>query len=334
MTLHLYKEFVDRKPAVVMSHFSFKILILVVVLGMGLVSCSSPADYCREKSPEDPYVDGAEEAEEIYSACKQAAQQNPDDHELAYLAATSALETERTEEALLGFENAVKLGSCKAFYFLGDHAWHFEKDLKSAETFYKNGAECGDERAAWEIYSPGVFENSAAPELVEALYNSDMKTLNRVRFVNASYVYGFYKELGEQYLGINFNPCWKATHFRGGEVLNDLMAAEKGDASNFLESSVYEYIIPKAYQVIYPGQGEDALKQRREAFHEAGKADLLRLVESSKCDSLVTHKLVKGVEQFAKTKKTLYENVKEIAPEIKSVYDISSYLQNNGKPSN
>ena len=285
---------------------------------------------CLIRAPENPYLDDAQDAELIYSECKEATKLFPDNAEIAYLAATSALETNRTVEALAGFKRAEQLGSCNALYFLGDYERYFEEDLEAAENYYRQGAECGDKRAAQEIVSSEVFEKSAQPELFKAIADSDVETLNRVRFVNASYVFGFYKELGEQYLGKEFDPCWKANLFRGGEILNKLSAAEKGDAVTFIDGYAYENLLPVAFQVIYPDQGSKALEERRESLREAGKADLLRIVETSNCKSLIAEKLVEGVEKFAQSKKTLFQTMKELKPQIKSIQDLPEVLRNGG----
>ena len=319
--------------------------VLVILLAAMCTSCGStgsntltsapqtpgprdPAAICRSMAPDDPYIEEADQAEDIYMACRKAVESSPNDPDIVYLAATSAMETNRTEEALEGFLKAEQLGNCNALYFLGDFALHVQKDLEAAEKFYSSGAACGDERAEWELFSPAVYEKSAKPRLAAALYNSDLETLNQVRIVSASYVYGFYKELGEQYLGEKFSPCWKVTHYRGGDILTDLQGAEKGDATNILEGRTYDWALPYLFEAMYPALGPKALEERREAQREAGKADLLRLVESSNCDSLVAFKFVKGVEAFAKKKKSLLEWGREAAPNLRSVTDLPDLIRN------
>jgi len=335
-----YRSSIQKKFFITLSLLVFLIAVLSACSGTGKLSSyqknvktgNAKVDDCLARAPENPYIDEAEDAELIYSECQEAAELFPNDAEIAYLAATSALETNRTEQALSNFRRAEELGSCKALYFLGDNERYVEKNLEAAENYYRAGAECGDKRAAQELYSPADFDRSAQPKLVEALYKSDVATLNRLRFINASYVYGFYKELGEQYLGKDFDPCWKTKLFRGGEILNDLLAAEKGDAVTILDGYLYEVTLPVAFQVIYPGQGSKALEERRESLREAGKADLLRLIETSNCNSLVAERFIEGVENFAKAKKTLFQNMKEIKPQIKSVQDLPEALRNGGLP--
>jgi hypothetical protein len=219
------------------------------------------------------------------------------------------------------------MGYCKALYFLGEDAWYGQKDAKSAEEYYKRGAACGDERAAAELFSPDNFQRSARPELIAALYDSDMAQLNKVRFVNASYVAGFYEALCEQYQGKEMETCWKADYCRGGEVMVQLQAAEAGDAPNPIEGYGYEWLMPKAYQVFVPGLGSRALEEFRKSERAAGSGDELRMVESSKCNALVPHKIVEGIETFAKSKRSLLQVAQASSPNIRSLADLSAWLQ-------
>lgn len=314
-------------------HVKLAVLLLTASALSGCSSCvnrltsGDSTTVCRELAKDDPYVEKTDDAEKAYSACSEAAQSNPDDPEIAYLLASSALETERMQEAIQQFQRAEQLGNCKALYFLGDNAWYAQQDEKTAEAYYRRGAECGDERAARQVFSKEVFQNSEHPEFIEALYNSEIDKLNRYRFVTASYVYGFYKELGEQFLGKDFETCWKATHFRGGETLNNLMAAEKGDASNYFEGMAYEKAMPFAFQLLFPDLGEKALDERREAQREAGRADVLRMVESSECSALLPHKILAGVEKFASAKRSLFDVVRAEKPNINSIEDVYNMVR-------
>jgi tetratricopeptide (TPR) repeat protein len=316
-------------------------LLLVAGLALSLSSCKScgtkgevispepphPVAECRELAPEDPYEDDEEGAEIAYAACFEAAQLAPDDVETLYRLGTSAFQTKRMDEAVENFRKAEHLGYCNALYFLGEDAWYGQKDADRAEDYYKRGAACGDERAAAEIFSPKVFERSARPEIIEALYNSDMQKLNKVRFVTASYVAGFYEALCEQYQGKDMDTCWKANYCRGGEIQNQLQAAEKGDAPNVVEGMAYEWLLPKAYQVFVPGLGSQAMEEFRKSERLAGSGDELRMVESSKCGALLPHRIVTGLETFAKTKRSLVEVGRTSSPNIRSVGDLTAWLQ-------
>jgi tetratricopeptide (TPR) repeat protein len=317
-------------------------LLLFVCLALGLSSCNScgtkgevvhpepphdPIVECRELAPEDPYEDDEEGAEMAYSACYEAAQLAPGDAEILYRLGTSAFQAKRMEEAVENLRKAEHLDYCNALYFLGEDAWYGQKDANRAEDYYKRGAACGDERAAAEIFSPKVFERSARPELIEALYNSDMQKLNKVRFVNASYVAGFYEALCEQYQGKEMDTCWKADYCRGGEVQNQLQAAERGDAPNVIEGVAYEWLLPKAYQVFVPGLGSQSMDEFRKAERTAGSGDELRMVESSKCQALLPHKIVNGLETFAKSKRSLVEVAQTSSSNIHSIADLTGWLQ-------
>jgi tetratricopeptide (TPR) repeat protein len=317
-------------------------LLLIACLALGLSGCNAcgtkgevvdsepprdPVAECREMAPEDPYEDNEEGAEIAYSACYEGAQLAPNDAEILYRLGIAAFQSQRMDEAVENFRKAEHLGYCKALYFLGEDAWYGQKDAARAEDYYKRGAACGDERAAAEIFSPKVFERSARPELIEALYNSDMEKLNKVRFVTASYVAGFYEALCEQYQGKDMDTCWKANYCRGGEVQNQLQAAEKGDAPNVVESLAYEWLLPKAYQVFVPGLGSQAMEEFRKAERTAGSGDELRMVESSKCQALLPNKIVNGLETFAKTKRSILEVGQASSPNIRSLADLTAWLQ-------
>lgn len=286
-----------------------------------------PVADCRALAPDDPYADDEANSESAYAACREAATLAPNDAEILYLLGTSALQSDRPDEAVESFSKAEQFGHCKALYFLGDDAWYGRHDAESAEDYYKRGAECGDERAAREVFSPERFAKSDRPDLLAALYNSDTATLNKVRFANASYVAGFYEAMSEQYLGTRFDPCWTVRHYRGGKLRNALLAAEKGDASNIFESAGYEFALPVMFRLLMPELGSQALDEFREAQRKAGHADLIRMVESSKCDALLPYKIVKGIEEFAQAKRPLLEVAKEAAPHIKSQGDFLEWLR-------
>lgn len=286
-----------------------------------------PIANCQLLAPEDPYVDDELGANRAYAACREAAESAPGDAEVLYWLGTSALQSGRLDEAVESFHKAEQLGHCKSLYFLGDDAWYGRGDAETAEDYYKRSRACGDERAADELFSPAMFGNSNHKEQLAALYNSDMTTLNRVRFASASYLAGFYEALSEQYLGTDFEPCWTVKLYRGGEFLYGLRAAEKGDASNILESLAYEQVLPLAFHVFLPEQGSRALEEFREAERKAGHADAIRMVESSKCGALLPHKLVKGIDAFAKAKRPLIEVAREAAPHIHSQDELMDWLR-------
>jgi tetratricopeptide (TPR) repeat protein len=321
----------------------YLILLFMAGLALGLSACGScrnksvaappetqkPRDLvaeCRSLAPEDPYVDD-QRAEQAYVVCRDAAQLAQGDAETIFRLGASAFQSDRFDEAVENFHKAEQLGNCKALSFLGDDAWYRQKDATSAENYYKRGMGCGDTRAAAELFSPETFKGSARPELIAALFDSDIEKLNKVRFVNASYVTGFYEALSEQYVGEHFDTCWKGTFYRGGEILNGLQAAEKGDAPNAAESIAYEWALPIAYQVFVPGLGSTALDDFRKAERKAGEGDLIRMVESSKCRALLPYKIVKGIETFAKTPKSLLEVARTSAPNIHSTTDLSTWLR-------
>jgi tetratricopeptide (TPR) repeat protein len=266
-------------------------------------------------------------AELAYAACYEAAQAAPGDADIIYRLGLSALQSQRMDEAVEHFRKAEQMGVCKALYFLGEDAWYGKKDAASAEEYYKRGAACGDERAAAELFSPDNFQRSARPELIAALYDSDMEKLNKVRFVTASYVAGFYEALCEQYQGKEMETCWKADYCRGGEIMAQLQAAENGDAPNVVEGYGYEWLMPKAYQVFVPGLGSRASEEFKKAERAAGSGDELRMVESSKCKSLVPYKIVSGIETFAKSKRSLLQIAQSSSPNIRSLADLSAWLQ-------
>lgn len=292
-----------------------------------------PLAECRELAPDDPYEEDEVGAELAYAACYEAAQVAPNDAEIVYRLGLSAFQSQRMDEAVENFRKAEQMGHCQSLYFLGEDAWYGKKDAKSAEEYYKRGAACGDERAAAELFSPDNFQRSARPELIAALYDSDMEKLNKVRFVSASYVAGFYEALCEQYQGVHMETCWKADYCRGGEVMAQLQAAEKGDAPNPIEGYGYEWLMPKAYQVFVPALGTQALEEFRKAERAAGSGDELRMVESSQCKALVPHKIVNGIELFAKSRRSLLQIAQTSSPNIRSLADLSAWLQqqNQGK---
>ncbi len=286
-----------------------------------------PAAECGELAPEDPYVDDEEEAGRALAACREAAKLAPDDAETLYRQGASALQADLLDEAVESLRKAEQLGHCGALYYLGDAAWYSDGDAERAEDYYRRGAACGDKRAAGELFSAEKFKHSSHGELLEALYNSDIPKLNNVRFATAPYVEGIYAALSEQYLGPDFDPCWTSRHYRGGEIQYGLTAAMKGDGSNFLEDMAYEKALPVAFQVLVPGQGTRALEEFREAERKAGYADLIRVVQASRCDALLPYKIVKGIEAYAKAKKSLFEVVREGAPHIRSQEDLLNWLR-------
>lgn len=296
-----------------------------------------PVADCQSLAPEDPYVEDEAGAERAYTVCVAAAEMAPDDAETQYRLGLSATQSGRPDEAVESFRKAESLGNCGALYFLGDDAWYGrakdEDDSEApaaaerAEAYYKRGAACGDKRAAAELFSPEMFTASGHKDLIEALYNSDVKTLNRVRFASASYVAGFYDALSDQFLGKDFDPCWTTTYYRGGDLQYDLNAAEKGDAPNVIEGYAYENLLPIAFQVLMPEQGSKGLEEFRTTERKAGQADLNRMIRSSKCDAMLPYKLVKGAETFAKSKRSLLEVVSEAAPQIHSHSDLVAWLR-------
>lgn len=290
-----------------------------------------PVAECRDLAPDDPYENDEVTAELAYAACYEAAQQAPGDAEIIYMLGTSAFQSRRMDEAAGYFRKAEGMGYCKALYFLGEDAWYGRQDADGAEEYYKRGAACGDGRAAAELFSPEKFTRSARPELIAALYNSDIKKLNEARFVNASYVAGFYEALCEQYQGVHMETCWKVNYCRGGEVIAQLQAAEKGDAPNVVEGYAYEWLLPKAYQVFVPSLGSQALEEFRKSERAAGSGDELRMVESSNCKGLVPYKIVNGIELFAKSRRSLLEIGQASSPNVRSLADLSAWLQQRGQ---
>ena len=97
------------------------ILLLVACLALCLSSCNAcgtkgevidpepprdPVVECRELAPDDPYEDDDAGAEFAYSACYEAAQLAPNDAEILYRLGTSALQSQRMEEAVENFQKA------------------------------------------------------------------------------------------------------------------------------------------------------------------------------------------------------------------------------------
>ena len=215
------------------SRSRYIILLVVMAIALGFSACAScgkngaeeaaeaapppdPIADCRDLAAEDPYDEDAEASAEIaYAACSEAAELAPNDAEIIYRLGLAAFQSGRMDVAAENFRKAEQMGYCKAIYFLGEDAWYGQQNAASAEELYKRGAACGDERAATELFSPETFSQSARPELIAALYNSDMQQLNKVRFVAASYVAGFYEALCEQYQGEGMETCWKADYCRG-----------------------------------------------------------------------------------------------------------------------
>jgi len=282
---------------------------------------------CEELAPEDPYNEDNPDAGFALDACREAAELAPEDAETLYRLGTTALQADQLDEAVESFQKAEQLGHCGALYYLGDAAMNFEKDAARAEEYYKRGNECGDERAAGELFSSSSFPESTHREQLESLYNRDVAKLNKDRFVSACYIKGFYDALSEQYLGPEFNTCWTARYYRGGDIQYNLNAAEKGDASNFVEGMLYENALPIAFQVLVPGGGSRSLEEFREAERKAGYADAIRMVRTYKCGSLIPDKIVKGIEEYAKARRPLIEVVREAAPHIRSHDDLLGWLR-------
>jgi hypothetical protein len=339
-----------KTHAVALHAQSVPILILMLVLGFAVALCgcsasakkdepggSSAAESgnqapdnataCRELAPGDPYTEKDERSEAALDACRAAAEAAPDDADMQYRLGVSALQSDQTEEAVAAFRKAEHLGSCQALVYLGDVAWFQDHDASSADVYYQKGAACGDRIAARQIFSPETYAASAYPDKIAALYNSDMETLNRVRFLTASYVDGFYEALSEQFLGKEFDPCWTTLYYRGGDTLYGIKAAEKGDAPNFLIGPIYEQFLPVVYRLLLPEQGERALEEVRETARKAGHADLLRMVQSSKCGALLPRKIIDGIETFAKTRKSLFDVAQQQYPNIHSLDDLTSLLR-------
>jgi hypothetical protein len=65
----------------------------------------------------------------------------------------------------------------------------------------------------------------------------------------------------------------------------------------------------------------------RKAERTAGSGDELRMVESSKCQALLPHKIVNGLEAFAKSKKSLVEVAQTSSSNIHSIADLTAWLQ-------
>lgn len=286
------------------------------------------AAQCRELAPQDPiHVEDREGAEKAYAACKEAVAQAPNDAELVYSLALSSLQSYRGGEAIEGFQRAAQLGACGAHYFLGDEAWRSRKSAPEAEKHFQAGAACGDEKAAKEVSPEKTFAGSGRLELAEALFREDMKRLNRARFLTASYVSGFYEALSEQYLGKDFDICWTTGYFKGSDFLYGLRAAEKGDASNIIESYAYEKSLPYVFHFVLPEQGSKALEEFRQTERKAGHADAIRMAENSHCGGLLPYKMLNGVETFAKTKRTLLSVAEEVLPNINSAQDLADWLR-------
>jgi hypothetical protein len=287
------------------------------------------ATLCRELTPSDPYREKEDRSERAYDACREAAAASPEDASILHLLGVSALASDHQDEAIDAFKKAEQLGSCPALSFLGDMAWFQDEDGEAADDYYQRGAECGDRRASKLIFSSAAFKMSAYPDKLAALYNSDIESLNRVRFINASYVDGFYEALSEQFLGKEFDPCWTTTYYRGGDVLYGIKAAEKGDASNFIIGPIYEEYLPAIYKLLLPEQGDKALEELRQTLRRAGHADLLRVVQASSCGARMPRKFIDGIEAFSRTKKTLLEVAQDRYSTIHSFDDLIALLKGN-----
>jgi hypothetical protein len=98
-----------------------------------------------------------------------------------------------------------------------------------------------------------------------------------------------------------------------------------------LEGYAYENVLPVAFQVLLPEQGSKGLEEFRTTERKAGQADLNRMIRSAKCDALLPYKLVRGVEAFAKAKRSLLEVVREAAPQIHSHDELVTWLRQKGR---
>jgi len=278
---------------------------------------------CRELASPESDVESARKA---LAACEGALQKAPNDPELHYSRGLAALSAERADIAVASFDSAAALGHCQANYYLGEEAWHFGKDAERAEKYYTKGAECGDDRASALLLTPELVERSGYPAYLRAIYNGDVAALNRERPLAASYALGFYEFFSEQFVGDSMSLCWSATHFKGGELLNALKAAENGDATNLLEGMLYDRAMPLLVRLILPAQGESALAEVRRARHAAGKADATRIVRGSECEAMLPSKLVAGIDAFARSPRSLFDVVRELAPEVQSYDDLQKLL--------
>lgn len=290
-------------------------------------TANDPVAKCKALAPDDPYENAANN--DAYNACKLASGAAPKDVETQFRFGLAAIQVDRLDEGVAKLKEAAGGGHCQANYFLGDRAWHGDKDVKAAEEYYDRAAECGDSRAKLQVFGNDLFEKSAYPAYMKALYNSDVAALNNAeaRFVTASYVAGFYEALSEQFLGPDFNPCWVSIYYRGGDVAFNLQGAEKGDAPNVAEGWVYEKSLPVIYQVLFPAQGSGALEDRRHALRKAGNADLIRMAKNSECGALGPHKLITGVTKFAESKKSLRETAQERLPNVNSLDDLVAIVK-------
>jgi hypothetical protein len=283
---------------------------------------TSLVEDCEELATDDLDDQDVGAAERAVETCTRAMEAAPGNADVLYRLGVAQFNAHRPDDAVINFRAAESSGHCGALYRLGDAARYLEKDLNLAEGYYRRAADCGDKRAAVEVFRPEVFARSGYPDFIAALYRSDVPALNRVRFFAASYVLGFYEGLGEQYLGKEFDTCWNTTYFSGGETLFQLRAAEKGDASNIAEGLAYEWVAPKLIPVFFPEQGTRALDEIRESARKAGHADLIRMVEASECGALLPQRIVEGIEAFAKSKRSLFEVAKTVAPELGSFEDL------------
>lgn len=287
------------------------------------------ATRCRELSPEDP--DPPALNNDAYIACAGAVAAAPRNADIQYRFGLSALQIGRLDEARKAFAEAAILGHCGGIYFEGDIAWRVDHDVPTAESLYHRALACGDVRANQDVFTADFFKQSAYPIYLAALYDGDISAINdkEPRFVTASYVAGFYEALSEQFLGQDFNPCWISEYYRGGEELNALNAAEKGDFLDPLSGWAFEGLLPLVYRGLFPGQGSAALNERRRALRQAGHADLIRMIRQSKCGALAPYKLLEGVRRFAKSPKSIWATIQEKLPHVKTLEDLRLLLKGN-----
>jgi hypothetical protein len=335
-------------PAV--SHLRPACLLLVALTALVAGACVSErgeargaparrdaAAECERLAPDDPYqqFQAADSIDVAVASCQEALEREPDDAATLYRLGTSTLASDDGDNAaaLESFRRADSLGYCEAPYFLGDYALK-TGDTTSAEAFYARGAACGDPRAKVQVFSPDAFKMSAHPDFVAALYRGDVAYLNRTRFVTANYVAGFYETFSEQYLDEHFSTCWTKQFYRGGGISMALATAKMGDASNIIESTIYERALPWAYRLLVPGMGTTSLEQMRDAESKAGRADANRLIGATDCKSLVPGKVIAGIEAFARTPRSLYDVMQAELPNMHSIGDMTTLLQQaNAAPS-
>ena len=94
-------------------------------------SPTDAAEECRNWQEPDAYLtegsqeqrDAADEALDAYRFCRDAYQSHPDNAEIAYQLAASAVESGNMEDFAGPLQRAAEMGYCKAFFQLGRDAW-------------------------------------------------------------------------------------------------------------------------------------------------------------------------------------------------------------------